>query len=777
MKLRRPSLPRSTAGRALARRRRARRSSASSALVARAEPQRDRQRVPAGQVGVGRRRDRPQPALGRRARARVDDGDPAGDAAAAPGRPARLLRVLGRAVRERGAAGTDRRARARRGADAEDAGAEGRVGDCSSGRCSRTACSTSSRSMLLVLYVVLDGEHPALGERELLFVIGVGVGLFIFAFVSARRRAHEMTVDGLGPVRRLWTMGRQGLGVMRSPLGAAVAIFLQTLGWVCQLLAVYTAMRAFDIHAPLPAAGVVLLLMNVVDDHPVLAGQRRRSSRSRSRPARRLRRRVRTRRRVRLRAAGDRGVGRHRRRPDVPRARGPVVRDAARDADGWTRRRCRRGRRATEEPGAPARERAVSPAARSSHRRVSRACSRRATLLRRSAVGFREAGGRGECRSPTVGRGRRTRSGRGSRRGLAGATVADPFGRPRSRALARASGRDGGGRGGRGDRPRSRRAGGAGSAPRVEPWPRRADPGDGRAGAARLARRHGDGRRRRGLRDGVPSLPAATRVACDSLAAARRGPAVRRQKGADDAAVAELERRLAADAELAPYADLPGAGAAGGLGAALASLGAELVPGAALVLDAVGFDARFDGARWSSPARARSTGRRGGQGAGRGRAPGCRPAASSASSSAGAWSSRWPASRRSRSPAIRRGRRRPAGARTPARVAPARPGALALRPCPAPCRAARGRTRTAPRPAPRERGLVERRLALLQPLDDLLELRLRLLEGLLGCAHSTSSTRAPKPPSASVTSTRTPGATSADAVTSSTPSGRSRTLV
>jgi glycerate kinase len=35
----------------------------------------------------------------------------------------------------------------------------------------------------------------------------------------------------------------------------------------------------------------------------------------------------------------------------------------------------------------------------------------------------------------------------------------------------------------------------------------------------------------------------------------------------------------------------PGSGAAGGLGAALASLGAELVPGGALVLDALGFDA------------------------------------------------------------------------------------------------------------------------------------------------------------------------------------------
>jgi glycerate kinase len=53
--------------------------------------------------------------------------------------------------------------------------------------------------------------------------------------------------------------------------------------------------------------------------------------------------------------------------------------------------------------------------------------------------------------------------------------------------------------------------------------------------------------------------------------------------------VDELERRLAARRDLEPYRELPGAGAAGGLGAAFASLGAELVPGAELVLDAIGF--------------------------------------------------------------------------------------------------------------------------------------------------------------------------------------------
>ena len=64
------------------------------------------------------------------------------------------------------------------------------------------------------------------------------------------------------------------------------------------------------------------------------------------------------------------------------------------------------------------------------------------------------------------------------------------------------------------------------------------------------------------------------------------------QKGATPALVERLEARLAALAELAPYAELPGAGAAGGLGAALAALGGRLVPGAELVLEVVGFAAR-----------------------------------------------------------------------------------------------------------------------------------------------------------------------------------------
>lgn len=61
------------------------------------------------------------------------------------------------------------------------------------------------------------------------------------------------------------------------------------------------------------------------------------------------------------------------------------------------------------------------------------------------------------------------------------------------------------------------------------------------------------------------------------------------QKGASPRAVEELEARLEADAALRPFADLAGAGSAGGLGAALASLGAHLTSGAGVVLQTLGF--------------------------------------------------------------------------------------------------------------------------------------------------------------------------------------------
>jgi len=77
------------------------------------------------------------------------------------------------------------------------------------------------------------------------------------------------------------------------------------------------------------------------------------------------------------------------------------------------------------------------------------------------------------------------------------------------------------------------------------------------------------------------------------------------QKGADDAAVRELDAALERYAAIAAQftgiqvRDMPGAGAAGGAGAALfAFLNAEMRPGAELVMEAAGFADKIRGASW-----------------------------------------------------------------------------------------------------------------------------------------------------------------------------------
>jgi uncharacterized membrane protein YbhN (UPF0104 family) len=116
--------------------------------------------------------------------------------------------------------------------------------------------------------VLATAKIPAWAITSLLAFVGVGVALFAFALVSARTHHMPRSLDGLGAARRLAAMARQGLGVIRSPLATTIAILFQVGGWFCQIFAVWTTMRAFDIHVPLPAAGLVLLLMNVATVFP-----------------------------------------------------------------------------------------------------------------------------------------------------------------------------------------------------------------------------------------------------------------------------------------------------------------------------------------------------------------------------------------------------------------------------------------------------------------------------------------------------------------------------
>jgi glycerate 2-kinase len=97
-----------------------------------------------------------------------------------------------------------------------------------------------------------------------------------------------------------------------------------------------------------------------------------------------------------------------------------------------------------------------------------------------------------------------------------------------------------------------------------------------------------------GLLSVVGHLPVPVRAACDVRAQLLDAVWVfAEQKGATREQLPELERRLLDNAALEPFRDVPGAGAAGGLGAALAALGAELVEGASLILELIGFSERL----------------------------------------------------------------------------------------------------------------------------------------------------------------------------------------
>jgi glycosyltransferase 2 family protein len=126
----------------------------------------------------------------------------------------------------------------------------------------------------LVVYVLYTSRIPDWAKPALSVVIGVGLGLLIAAFLLARRHPQPTreAPEGSGAVRRLIAMARAGLTVLRRPAPAVWALCFQLLGWTAQLLAVWAAMLAFQIHAGVHAAALVLLLMNVVTLFPFWPG-------------------------------------------------------------------------------------------------------------------------------------------------------------------------------------------------------------------------------------------------------------------------------------------------------------------------------------------------------------------------------------------------------------------------------------------------------------------------------------------------------------------------
>ncbi|HEX2291835.1 MAG TPA: lysylphosphatidylglycerol synthase transmembrane domain-containing protein [Gaiellaceae bacterium] len=126
-------------------------------------------------------------------------------------------------------------------------------------------------ALLLTAFVLGTTRVPQWAVTSLEIVGVVGIALFLAAILVAGRELRPLP-EGALAIRKLLTMAQRGLNVLRKPRAAALAALLQTTGWLIQLLAVWAMMKAFGIDAPLSAAGVVLLLMNVATIFPLWPG-------------------------------------------------------------------------------------------------------------------------------------------------------------------------------------------------------------------------------------------------------------------------------------------------------------------------------------------------------------------------------------------------------------------------------------------------------------------------------------------------------------------------
>jgi uncharacterized membrane protein YbhN (UPF0104 family) len=122
----------------------------------------------------------------------------------------------------------------------------------------------------LVVFVLVTAKLPGWALGSIGGALGIGVLLMGAAVMLARRQHREL--NEVGRARLLLARGREGLAILRTPKAAALAITFQYIGWFCQLLAVWAAMRAFHIYRPLSVAGLVLVLINVVTIVPFWPG-------------------------------------------------------------------------------------------------------------------------------------------------------------------------------------------------------------------------------------------------------------------------------------------------------------------------------------------------------------------------------------------------------------------------------------------------------------------------------------------------------------------------
>jgi glycosyltransferase 2 family protein len=126
-------------------------------------------------------------------------------------------------------------------------------------------------SLAVIVYVVVSAPIPPWALRSLVVVAALGVGLLAVGFASARR--HERPLfEVRGRLRRWVTLVREGLGILRAPLPAAMATLFQSVAWLSQLLAVFVTLRAFGLELTVSVAALVLVLVNLAILFPLWPG-------------------------------------------------------------------------------------------------------------------------------------------------------------------------------------------------------------------------------------------------------------------------------------------------------------------------------------------------------------------------------------------------------------------------------------------------------------------------------------------------------------------------
>jgi len=126
-------------------------------------------------------------------------------------------------------------------------------------------------SLALIVYVLVSAPIPNWALRSLVLIAALGVALLAVGLASARR--HERPLfEPRERSRRLATMAREGLGILRAPLPAATATLYQSVAWLSQLLAVFATLRAFGLALPFSAAALVLALVNLAILFPFWPG-------------------------------------------------------------------------------------------------------------------------------------------------------------------------------------------------------------------------------------------------------------------------------------------------------------------------------------------------------------------------------------------------------------------------------------------------------------------------------------------------------------------------